>query len=496
MNKKYISEIITEKQIAKWQPGQNITLSAGTGAGKSHFIKYRLNDFAASQGKKVLLLVHRLNCLNQFTKELENKTDNINIVTYQSIETEIKRTGKPYDFSEYGYIVSDEFHYFISDAGFNVTTDMSLNEILDAKDQVKIFMSATGEIVRKYINEFKGIQTIDLDFDSNYKHIKHIRFFESDENIEEYINYAIERKDKSMFFIQSAEKAYQLYKKYKKHSMLNVSKSNDKYYKYVDEKKVNQMLSDERFDDLILITTTTMDTGVNIIDPDIKNIVIDVFDPYTIKQCVGRKRITDNERINLYIKNSDGKKLNGMKRASTARKEKADYLQWHGSDEYVKKYARDTDISNMVYVDTAKGLRGKTELKINELMLFYSENMIEMIDKMLKRKRGYAKYVAGMFDMSRKYDFEHNPSENEKTEELNKFLKSYEGIEMLQVKDRKPVIDAIDVKSNGRQLKKIEALNSALEELEVDYRIVQYRKTISVDGKRKNYPNAWKVTHI
>ena len=241
MRRPYISEIITEKQIAKWQPGQNITLSAGTGAGKSHFIKYRLNDYAASQGKKVLLLVHRLNCLNQFTKELENKTDNIDIKTYQSIEVEIKRTGKPYDFSEYGYIVSDEFHYFISDAGFNVTTDMSLNEILYAKDQVKIFMSATGEIVRKYINEFKGIQTIDLDFekDTNANHINSLTFYhpsdKTDEEMEMLSDYAdevINKGRKAIFFIQSAEKAYNLYKQFKKHAMFNVSSTNDKYYKY------------------------------------------------------------------------------------------------------------------------------------------------------------------------------------------------------------------------------------------------------------------------
>lgn len=106
MSRPYISEKITNEKIEKWQPGQNITLSAGTGAGKSHFIKYRLNNFAASQGKKVLLLVHRLNCQNQFTKEMEKKTDNIDIITYQYIESQIKKTHQPYDFSKYSYILN------------------------------------------------------------------------------------------------------------------------------------------------------------------------------------------------------------------------------------------------------------------------------------------------------------------------------------------------------------------------------------------------------
>ena len=48
--------------------------------------------------------------------------------------------------------------------------------------------------------------------------------------------------------------------------MFNCSKNNSDYYKYVDKEKIKNMLTNEKFEDLILITTTCMDAGVNLID--------------------------------------------------------------------------------------------------------------------------------------------------------------------------------------------------------------------------------------
>lgn len=42
--------------------------------------------------------------------------------------------------------------------------------------------------------------------------------------------------------------------------------------------------------------------GVNIKDPKLKNVIIDVFDPITIIQSLGRKRIAEGENITLYLR--------------------------------------------------------------------------------------------------------------------------------------------------------------------------------------------------
>ena len=69
-------------------------------------------------------------------------------------------------------------------------------------------------------------------------------------------------------------------------------------------------------------------------------------------------------------------------------------------------------------------------------------------------------------------------------------------VEMLQVKDRKELIEKIDVKSNGKILKKINNLNGALEERGINYRIVEFSTSKMINGKQKKYPNAWKIRKL
>lgn len=58
----------------------------------------------------------------------------------------------------------------------------------------------------------------------------------------------------------------------------------------------------EFFETKILIATSIIDCGVNIIDDAVKNIVISQSDKTTFLQMLGRRRITEGEEIRLYIK--------------------------------------------------------------------------------------------------------------------------------------------------------------------------------------------------
>lgn len=64
----------------------------------------------------------------------------------------------------------------------------------------------------------------------------------------------------------------------------------------------NQIIEKEYFDEDVLITTSLLDNGININDEKLKNIVIDVFDRTEFIQMLGRVRIKDNRKINLYIR--------------------------------------------------------------------------------------------------------------------------------------------------------------------------------------------------
>lgn len=76
-----VSDLITEEEINNLNKGDTITVTAGTGAGKIYFVKNGLYDEAKGEGKKILMLVHRLNCKNQFSYEImrDNKANVIDI---------------------------------------------------------------------------------------------------------------------------------------------------------------------------------------------------------------------------------------------------------------------------------------------------------------------------------------------------------------------------------------------------------------------------------
>lgn len=70
-----------------------VTIGAQVGKGKSYFVKNILYEEARQNGEKILFLVHRLTCYDQFYKELEqdNKLDVIELQTYQYIDTQYKK---------------------------------------------------------------------------------------------------------------------------------------------------------------------------------------------------------------------------------------------------------------------------------------------------------------------------------------------------------------------------------------------------------------------
>ncbi len=492
---KRISEVITPEEIKQWKNTDIITISAGTGAGKSHFIKNRLFVFAKENNKKILMLIHRRNCVNQFQKEIERegKTDTIDIKTYQSLESMKHYHKVEFDFSQYAYIVCDEFHYFLSDAAFNITTDISLDLILSNTNITRIFMSATGDDMKRYLNKIKSLQTIDYGLPVDYKFIKELAFFNKDETMEQFVDKLISMNIKAIFFIQSATKAYDLYKKYKDVSLFNCSKS-DKHYKYVIKEKINDMLVNERFEELILITTTCLDSGVNIKDVNVQLIVIDVEDVGVLIQCLGRRRIlSKTDKIFVYIKAINNQQLGSRKARINNKIEMAEYRLNHTNKEFIQKYPRQNDYSNIVY-DSIVDEDDKGTKKINELMYFKSKLDLGYIAIMLEYgKYGYCKYLKELLGYDKNYGL---PDEDYKKDELETYFQSILGKVMLQVRDRKDLIDKINVRSNGRQLKKLHNLNGALEEMQIPYRIIEFQTSRIINGKKKNYKNAWKVDKL
>lgn len=478
-----VSDVVTIEKVKSWMPGEVITIKAGTGVGKSYFIKNNLYALAKKEGSKILLLVNRINCKDQFIDEIvkEKKTDIIDIKTYQHIES--KEANKNYfDFSDYDYVVCDEFHYFMSDAAFNINTDLSLNAILAQIMPVKIFMSATGDYMKNYITGVKKIETIDYEVPITYDFIRSLTFFNKDETLEAFIEEAIAKNHKAIFFIQSATKAYDLYKKYEKHCLFNCGKS-DKHYKYVDREKIKEMLKKERFEDQILITTTCMDTGVNIKDIDLHHIACDVKDVGVLIQCIGRKRLENkDDKIYLYIKTINNQSLGGMETQLKRKVKMADYLRDHTVKQYLDEYKRQYDTSNIVYNDRVKE-DNKSTLKVNELMYFKVKTDLAEISFMKTYGDfGYCKYLANKFgfrDDNGYYNYR-TIEEDYQKDKIVKFIAKVVG-KKLTKEEQNELIDIVDLRdSRNRQQKSIGQLNEYFKENNLKYLIISKKS----DSKR------------
>lgn len=479
-----VSDVIKDTDIAAWTPQEIIIISAGTGAGKSYFVKNKLYEFAKSENKKILFFIHRSNCTDQFVDEIkkDNKNDIINILTYQKIENDILTYQKHIDFSEYGYIVCDEFHYFISDAQFNATTDVSLEEIMQQENCIRIFMSATGEDIKRYIESTTKLEIHHYSVPHSYKYIQDLTFFSSNQDIESLCKQIINKNEKGIIFLQSAQSAYELYLKLKDNAIFNCSKSNS-LYKHVNKDTIASMLSNECFIANLLITTSCMDAGVNIRDRQLKTIIADIRDIGSLIQCVGRKRIIDDTDTldNLYIKNIGNQQLAGMIRRYTAELEKADYLLSHTTKEYLQKYPRQND--ELVYFTTNGN---KAVAQVNEMRYTKKINDIALFNNILSKPHGYCTYIANLFEFT---NFGYYYSDNK----LKDFLESIVDAPMLTPKDREPLIQKMNIKRNGRTIKGYRTLQGALEDARLPYFISQYSQYVTINGKRKRYKNIWEV---
>ena len=78
------------------------------------------------------------------------------------------------------------------------------------------------------------------------------------------------------------------------------------------------------------------------VDTDLKHIVCDIKDLGTLIQCIGRKRIQNNEdNIYLYIKTINNKQLGGMETQIKRRMKKADFLREHTVKEYIEEWIKE-----------------------------------------------------------------------------------------------------------------------------------------------------------
>jgi hypothetical protein len=422
------------------------------------------------------MFLHRKKTLEQFQEEInrDGKNDIITLASYQALEQAIIHNHPP-DLSHYHYIISDEFHYFLSDSQFNKFTDLSFNYIMNQKQAVKIFMSATSKHIEEYIKQlYPHISPTKYEIPPNYDFLNIIMFSKSD-TITEIINAYLKHNKKLVVFEQSAEKAWNLFQKYKGDAIFCCG-SSCSHYKWTqthEAEDIQQMLSTEKFDKNLLITTTALDAGFNIKDENLHAMIVDIPDIYTMQQCIGRKQ-----------------KLNCFKTSFQKGLEMADYLSTHTEEELAKKYIRQYDKSGVIYDDS------ETHKKINPLMYQKRKDDIKQISEMLDMdKFGYSEYLSTEVFGNKKERKQIDWMNENKT--LTEWLDAHCNKPMFAVKDRQPLIEKLNIRQDGHLVKDINNINTNLRcHLHLPYQIISYPKKITKNGKQKQYKSIWEISKL
>ena len=227
---------------------------------------------------------------------------------------------------------------------------------------------------------------------------------------------------------------------------------------------MQRILQDGYFEERYLFSTTAFDSGVNIWDDDVKNIVIfDIFDIGSIIQCIGRKRRKPGEQINLYIGVAGGRKLNFIRNQKVPLIKECEYLIENGSSDYIRHYTQEDGLNSKII-----RMRPDGTLTYNRFLYYRCRVDVWRINQIFKAG-GWIEWVSALLGRSgdfKKYD----------DLSLGKWLESHTG-KLFDKATRKEVIDQIGLKDRDNHVVKgIQTLNSYLTEKRIGYQIEKVKK--------------------
>lgn len=389
---KSVKDLITIDEIEAWKEESIILINAGTGKGKTTFIKETLFEYCKYRNKKILLLVNRTALRKQVNSDLAKKKEKDTVIRVASYQAVIKllRAGK--NIKHFDYVVADEVHFFFSDALFNNTTDLAWNWLINNKG-IKILMSATPTLPKEYIRKVTKKKPKEYKIKTNYNEFIDKLYFYKNDKIIDKILFDLPPDEKAIYF-GGAKKAHRLCT-ILKDAKFYCSKNNpDGLHKYADIGTFDDIVTNEKFDCQVLCCTSALDNGINFCDPKLKHIIIDYLDLDELQQMIGRKRLLSekNCKLSIYIKDWNKQNLNRIFNFKNLEMEPADYLKSHGDIALTLKFQKKCFTWKNA-IDTIVDSNNEIHHVINEMMYTKQKNSIEAIKNMMDVKNGYRKAV-------------------------------------------------------------------------------------------------------
>jgi hypothetical protein len=304
---------------------EKVLLGLGTGRGKTTFALSIYCPYLIKQGKSILYLCNRKELFKQIERELVRLklVDYVTLTTYQKVENLIRKKDT---IPNYDVYICDEAHYFLADSEFNLYTDLSYNHILRQKEATILYMTAT------YHNIFTRLKLDDnipedriYLLPTDYSYVNKVCWYKGKQLygiVDTILRTTTE--DKILYFCNGITRMEKFYKHYspKKSTEKDSKYSIETNLKYMDficsdyaaspfvkkhsnpDAIIKDVYGGYSFNNRILISTKCLDNGVDFKDRNIKHIICDIYDLESAMQCLGRKRILDdNDTCTFYIRN-------------------------------------------------------------------------------------------------------------------------------------------------------------------------------------------------
>ena len=500
-----VSDIISEQDIHSWSQNSNISISSATDTGKSFFIKNKLYDYCNLHNKKMIYIVSRRALKNQFLDEIisDGKDNRITISTYQKLEYKYRQNKLDNYLDEFDYIILDEYHYFLNDSSFNRYTVFSLDAILCA-NSVRIWISATGEKMRKFLQENRNIVFREYHIEDSPKKMK-ISVFKNERELDEILDIGITNGFKMILFTTDLHQGVKFYERYRRYAIFNCSESNYTFNKYVDKKEIRYIEKNERFEKNILITSTALDCGLNIRDSEVRDIIIHgIHDIDTIVQCVGRKRFSnDNDSLTIHIPEINNCQIGGYICSAVRNMARADYMMKHGEMQMIqdafthpRKYSK---CENVVF-DSEIGNRKI----INELSYFYYSELKLEYEQMVSNSKtnGFRNMIMQRLGITEYEEFDMG---NHKALEIylnslaindcDKSKKANNSKILLTKEAKDEFIERINLLHKDDYFKDVSVINTAFASFNLPYRVENFITSRRENGKKTSF-RAWRIVKI
>ena len=470
----YVSDRISQEDIAAWNPDVSVFIDASTGSGKSTFVLEDLCEYARGKGQKILLFENRKPNRIQFTERVkaQGKDDVVLVQTYQSLEPNKKEDGTEedtkVDLENYAYIVCDECHYFLDDSPFNEFTKVSYRAILKARKPVKIYMSATGEAIKEQLKK-DGVK-LKVYKITNKSPKYHISFRGDCRGAAvKFADDMIKLQKKTVMFVNSISTLKKLKEKYGSQVIAYCSEQNDWKPTKKDKQAVEEMIHNGGKipgDYLILAITSVLYNGVDIWDEDVHTVYIEFMERDKICQALGR--IRGNREMSVYFLDYKDKKIQQAQKTAAEDIELMDILTYEGKEyETLKPYFNRYIVGNKhLELD-----EDTDTVRYNPMLYTYQHKAIAEYGKIIKD--GYKSYVCKEFGNAE------DVKEIDKNERINDCLARYDytatGKELFGKQEQKAFTDELDFHTKcGTVARTAKTINAFLEECGAEYRIYGY----------------------